>query len=165
MDASEIILKLGFGGVTFVLTMALIYSVRDYLKRSGRSEKTGPAAANLSALVLEEKRQYERADITYPVKIETSQGTIEAETKNISLGGAFICCHKPLPLGENFSLTINASDHLPLTLKAEVVWSNVNVPDDKVVNRGMGIRFLQITADDREVLENVISANLMNIEE
>jgi hypothetical protein len=34
--------------------------------------------------------------------METPEGTIEAEAKNISLGGAFISCEKPLPMGHVF---------------------------------------------------------------
>jgi hypothetical protein len=48
----------------------------------------------------------------------------------------------------------------PLTVNAEVVWSNINVPDEKIVNRGMGIRFIQVTEDDREFLSEMISAHL-----
>jgi uncharacterized protein (TIGR02266 family) len=165
MNTSAIILKLGLSGVIFVLTLTLIYAIGDYLKKRTRSKQPGDITANLFVKAMEEKRQFPRADITYPVKMETSQGTVEAETKNISLGGAFICYQKPLPLGENFSLTIETPYHKPLTVSAEVVWSNSNVPDDKVVNRGMGIRFLQITEDDRKFIDQVISANFKDSEE
>jgi hypothetical protein len=94
--------------------------------------------------------------------METPQGTIEAETKNIGLSGAFIRCRKPLPLKESFRLTIDAPNHDPLTVKAEVIWSNINVPDEMVLNRGMGIRFIRITKDDREFLNQVLSAHPEN---
>jgi hypothetical protein len=32
---------------------------------------------------------------------------------------------------------------------AQVVWSNVNVPDEKVINRGMGVRFIKMS--DRHI--------------
>jgi len=118
------------------------------------------AAVKLAEAVQKERRQDRRVDITLPAKMKTPRGTIEAETKNISIGGAFICCHKPLPLGENFRLTINAPNQDPLTVEAEVVWSNINVPDEKIVNRGMGVRFIRITEDDREFLKKAISAGL-----
>jgi hypothetical protein len=31
-----------------------------------------------------------------------------------------------------------------VTATAEVVWSNVNVPKEKVINRGMGVRFIKM---------------------
>jgi len=47
-------------------------------------------------------------------------------------------------------------------VKAEVIWSNINLPDEMVLNRGMGIRFIQITKDDREFLNQVLSAHPEN---
>lgn len=78
----------------------------------------------------------------------------------MGVGGAFVCCQKVLPLGETFLLTIEPPNHKRLTLNAEVVWFNVNVPDEKIINRGMGIRFIQITKDDREFLNQLVSAHL-----
>lgn len=93
----------------------------------------------------EQKRKHPRSDINWPVSMETSDGTIEAEVKNISLGGAFICCKKPLPIGEVFRLTMMGPDNEPVIATAQVVWSNVNVPDEKVINRGMGVRFIKMS--------------------
>ena len=164
MNTSAIILKLGLSGVILVLTLALIYSIGDYLRKRAHSQQAVGATANLFIKTMEEKREYPRVDIAYPVKMETSQGTVEAETINLSLGGAFICCPKPLPLREVFRLTIDVPDHETLTVKAEVVWSNINVPDDKIVNRGMGIRLIQITEANRDLLNKVISDHLKNSE-
>ena len=81
--------------------------------------------------------------------METSEGVIGAEVRNISLGGAFICCKRPLPMGEVFRLTLMGADKDPLTAIAKVVWSNVNVPNEKVINRGMGVRFIKMS--DRHI--------------
>jgi hypothetical protein len=43
-------------------------------------------------------------------------------------------------------------------LNAEVVWSNANVPEDKIVNRGMGIRFINNSDDDRKCLNDLITS-------
>lgn len=75
--------------------------------------------------------------------------TTEAELKNISLSGALICCKQPLPTGEVFHLTMMGPDNQPVMTTAKVVWSNVNVPDEEVINRGMGIRFIDIS--DRHI--------------
>ncbi len=37
----------------------------------------------------------------------------------------------------------------PVIGTAKVVWSNVNVPDEKVINRGMGVRFIKMS--DRHI--------------
>jgi len=81
--------------------------------------------------------------------METPDGTIEAEIRNISLGGALICCKKPLPIGEVFRLTMIGPNNEPVVATAQVVWSNVNVPDEKVINRGMGVRFIKMS--DRHI--------------
>jgi Tfp pilus assembly protein PilZ len=65
------------------------------------------------------------------------------------MGGAFICCNDPLPVGTIFGLTLVIQDEEPLAATAKVVWSNVNVPIERVVNRGMGIRFIQMS--DRHI--------------
>jgi hypothetical protein len=99
-----------------------------------------------------------------PAQMETSEGQIEVQLKDISLGGAFVVCQNPLPLNEQFSLIINASSQGPFALNSEVVWSNINVPEDKVINRGMGIRFMirfiKNTDADRQRLNQVIMEHL-----
>ncbi len=88
--------------------------------------------------------------------MKTSQEIISAGIKDISTEGAFIVCQNPLPLKEQFRIAINIPTQKPIALEAEVVWSNSNVPEDKVVNRGMGIKFLQSTEKVRESLNNAI---------
>jgi Tfp pilus assembly protein PilZ len=78
----------------------------------------------------------------------------------VGVDSTFVCSQKVLSLGETLLLTIEPPNHKRLTLNAEVVWSNVNVPDEKIINRGMGIRFIQITKDDREFLNQLVSAHL-----
>ena len=90
----------------------------------------------------------------------TSNGLVDGQTQNISLGGAFVVCQNPLPLTQQFSLTISAPSQDSLALNAEVVWSNINVPEDKIINRGMGVRFIRNTEKDRQRLNQVIMAHL-----
>ncbi|MGA1825481.1 MAG: PilZ domain-containing protein [bacterium] len=105
--------------------------------------------AGIDEIPMVERRQHERFDIEWPVTMETSQGIIEAKTKDISMSGAFIICEQPLPLNENFNLTFNVPNRDPITTTAEVVWSNISVPDEKIITRGMGIRFIQVAEDTK----------------
>jgi uncharacterized protein (TIGR02266 family) len=102
-----------------------------------------------------ERRQHPRIDINWPVSIETPEGTIDAEVKNISLGGAFIGCKKPLPIGQFFSLTMTAPNNEPVIATAEVVWSNENFPEEKVVNRGMGVRFIKMSERHLQIVRQL----------
>ena len=91
----------------------------------------------------EDRRIYPRAEVRWPVSAMTAEGSLQGETMNLSMMGAFISCSKPLGLNETVALTINIpdSDH-SLTVRAQVVWSNVCVSrDDKSAN-GMGVRFI-----------------------
>ena len=74
-------------------------------------------------------------------------------------------CQEPLALQDQFKITLNLPDQEPLQLNAEVVWSNVNMPRDKVVNRGMGIRFIKNEPKERQQLQDAIAAAFEKIYE
>jgi Tfp pilus assembly protein PilZ len=104
----------------------------------------------------EERSRDTRTRIIWPITIKTSQEVISAEIKNISIKGAFILCQTPLPLKEQFRIAIDIPNQEPMDLAAEVIWSSSNVPEDKVVKRGMGIKFLQSTENARESIDKAI---------
>ena len=141
--------KLTVWAIVSFLGFVLVLAVYYFLKAHTGSDLDYRTSVKSPQKVGEEKRQHPRADINWSVSMETPDGTIEAEVKNISLGGAFICCKKPLSLGEVFRLTMIVPDNEPVIANAEVVWSNVNVPDEKVINRGMGVRFIKMS--DRHI--------------
>ncbi len=135
--------------IALLMGFILVFVVYYFLKVRISSDLDFPTSVKLSQDVGKQKRKHPRTNINWPVSMETSHGTIEAEIKNISLGGAFICCQQPMPLGEIFHLTMTGPDNEPVTATAEVAWSNVNVPDEKVINRGMGVRFIKMS--DRHI--------------
>jgi hypothetical protein len=49
------------------------------------------------------------------------------------------------------------NDHEPQTFNAEVVWNNLNVLEEEVVTRGMKVRFLKLSEQDRRIIDEVIS--------
>jgi hypothetical protein len=87
---SGILLKLGFGAACFMFTVALIYTINNFFRKRMQACQEGGTAAGLIDVTIKEQRRYQRVDIAYPVKMMTPQGVIAAQTKNISLGGAFI---------------------------------------------------------------------------
>ncbi len=113
------------------------------------SAKSTKVPQNLHQPPGEKKRIHPRTDVNWEVSIETPDGPIAAEIRNISLGGAFIRCKKPFPVGEVFHLKIPDADKEPVSATAVVVWSNANLPDEKVINRGMGVRFIKMS--DRHI--------------
>jgi hypothetical protein len=53
-------------------------------------------------------------------------------------------------------MSINAPTK-SLHVKAEVVWSNEYGPNDEINPRGMGVRFLKISSQDRKLIAKEVS--------
>ena len=92
-----------------------------------------------------------RPELKWSVSAQTGGGIIHGETKDISPQGAFIRCRNPLNLNEVFDMVVNAPGK-SLNVRAEVVWSNIHGPDDKITPRGMGVRFVNMSSEDRRIL-------------
>lgn len=138
-----------YGLIVFCLGFLVVWLVYHFWKVHNHSSLDRPASAKVTQNPEKENREDSRTDIHWPVSMETPEGTISAEVKNISVGGAFICCEKPLPIGEMFRLTMTGPDKEPVIATAKVAWSNVNVPKEKVINRWMGVRFVNMS--DRHI--------------
>jgi len=107
----------------------------------------------------EEGRQHQRAKVSWPVTIQTEEGTIERATYNISPDGAFISGLSPLELHEVVDMTISGPDH-PITVKARVVWSSNQIPPDEDMPRGVGVEFINISDEHREIISSLVSADI-----
>jgi len=107
----------------------------------------------------EEGRQHQRAKVSWPVTIQTEEGTIERATYNISPDGAFISGLSPLELHEVVDMTISGPDH-PITVKARVVWTSSQAPPDEDMPRGVGVEFINISDEDREIISSLVSADI-----
>ena len=82
---------------------------------------------------MEERRRHTRSNETWFITIETPEECFSGETENISPGGAFIRCEKPLAPNEIFDMIITLPDRgTVLKGRAEVVWST---------QHGMGVTF------------------------
>ena len=97
-----------------------------------------------------------RANLRWQVNALTPEGQLEGVTKDISTRGAYVCCATPLRLNEVFHMSINSPEK-SLNVKAEVVWSNIYGPDDEITPRGMGVRFLKISSQDRKFIAKEVS--------
>jgi hypothetical protein len=52
------------------------------------------------------------------------------------------------------------SSDWPIETEAEVVFSNIYGPDDKISPRGMGVRFLTIASKDRQIIAKEVLQHL-----
>ena len=107
-------------------------------------------------MLKDEQRIAPRAKIKWPVIVQKSTGVIEGVTLNISSTGVFIGCRRPLRLNEVFDMVITAPGQ-DIGAQAEVVWSNKYGPDDEINPRGIGVRFLKISSQDRKLIAKEVS--------
>ena len=153
-----LIVSIAVGGAIFV-GFVLFWFIGVYLKkRVGPSISAKATAASALRINWEEKRAQPRLSVSWNATFAAPHDPGRAQLKDISLGGAFVLCPAPLPLSDRFQIVIELPDRTPLALNAEVVWSNANVPSDMIVNRGMGVRFINNDASKRRLLTDAISA-------
>jgi hypothetical protein len=100
--------------------------------------------------------KYPKAPVKWYVSAQTGSREIDGVTKEISTRQAYICCSDPLRLKEVFDLVI-ASPERDIPIKAEVVWSNKYGYNDHITPRGMGVRFVEISEEDRRLIAEVVN--------
>jgi len=159
MDSNLLVNSIGIGGALFV-GLVLFWFVSMYLKKRLASDQAAQSYTPSTKTSWEEKRRNPRVAISWQAFIEMAGQTDNVQLKDISLGGAFVVCAEPLALNDKFKISIRIPNRELLILTAEVVWSNSNVPADRVVNRGMGIRFIENTEEDRQRLNEALAVSL-----
>jgi c-di-GMP-binding flagellar brake protein YcgR len=110
-----------------------------------------------------EQREHHRAKLKWAVLAKVDGKVIEGVTKDISAGGAYVHCAKPLKLNVVFDMAIKAPDK-QLKAKAEVVWSNIYGPDDAINPRGMGVIFLNISEEDQRFISKAVNQHIADTE-
>ena len=159
MDSGIIVTSMGIGAAIFA-GLIVFWFFHTFIKRKLGSDQSAQLPNSSQRANGIEMRRHPRMEVAWPAAMEIRHGSIKGRLKDISLGGAFIVCQASLPLNEKFRLYVEAPDEESFALNAEVVWSNTNVPEEKVIHRGMGVRFVQNTEAARKRLEKVISRHL-----
>ena len=91
---------------------------------------------------MEDRRGSSRTNADWPVKITTSEESMEGQVRNVSSTGSFIQCGKPLSAKEKCRLIMELPKGRRANIDAEVVWSTASDPDDESNPQGMGVKFL-----------------------
>ncbi len=100
-----------------------------------------------------ERRSSTRFDVTWSVDCETEDTFLYAAITNISELGIFVQTTEPLGKGTQLILRFVPPDASePFVLQGTVQWVNIVRPLRDNPNPGMGIRFVNLTPDDRERL-------------
>jgi hypothetical protein len=95
--------------------------------------------------------------VRWPVTIITEEGTIEGESRNITVAGVFVHCQEEIHENEVHQLIIKIPKQESILVKGQVAWSNFDSMEETSSYRGMGFSFIKISDDDRVILADVIS--------
>jgi hypothetical protein len=52
-------------------------------------------------------------------------------------------------------MTMIGPENEPVIATAQVAWSNANMPEEKVINRGMGVRFIKMSDRHIELVKQI----------
>jgi hypothetical protein len=96
----------------------------------------------------ERSRKIASAKTSWPVTVKHPKGEMDGLITLVSPNVVLILCSRPLKLNEVCWMTINAPSRT-FEAQGKVVWSNVYGRDDEVTPRGMRVRFLKISSQDR----------------
>lgn len=133
--------------VIFTVAFFLIFFT-VYFFRPQKDDRNIHANLERELIDPEEISLPHRVEPNWPATIETSSGkTAEVSIASITHGSGFIASTMKLAIGEKFQLTIHVPDRSPLQVRAEVIWSNLHLPVEKVIKQGMGIRFIEAGED------------------
>jgi Tfp pilus assembly protein PilZ len=159
MDSGILVTSMAIGAAIFA-GLIIFWFFHSFIKRSLRTDQSVQLLNRSQRINGEEMRRHPRLQISWPAAVEIRHGSIKVRLKDISLGGAFVICRESIALNEQFRLYLEVPNQDTFSLNAEVVWSNMNVPKEKVIHRGMGVRFVQNTDAARKRLEEAISRHI-----
>ena len=107
-----------------------------------------------------ERRRHPRIHVNWPVVVQTPQGLIEGQTRDISIGGVFIEYEEKPDLSENFQVVLKPSRERSISVTGKKAWcGNINI-NGKITYSGMGVRFTEISPEDRQFIFTMVEKRL-----
>lgn len=103
-----------------------------------------------------DRRRHRRYDASISVDFSDGDNFLFAYIENISEMGIFIRTEDPLPVGTELSLRFGPNGDEPLELEGEVMWVNPLKPLGDNPNPGMGVKFRNLSPDQRERVVEVV---------
>lgn len=102
-----------------------------------------------------ERRLHPRILVKWPAVVETPEGSVEGETKDISVDGVFIFCADEPEIGESFTILLKPSEQRTIPIVGAKIWSGGFTIDNKTVF-GMGVQFINISTEDRNYIAALV---------
>jgi type IV pilus assembly protein PilZ len=103
-----------------------------------------------------ERREHQRFDTSIAVDYASGETFLFAYLQNISEMGIFIRTDHPARVGTRLRLRFQVEHGEPLTLDGEVTWINPLRASGDNLNPGMGVRFIELSADKREEVVGLV---------
>ncbi|MBN3040477.1 MAG: PilZ domain-containing protein [Candidatus Omnitrophica bacterium] len=103
---------------------------------------------------MEEKRRYQRTQISFPVECNLliGRGYFCSVSKDLSLVGIRILSNQFIPRDNIIKVNVNLIDNL-VSLKAKVVWCSKNRSSERY---SLGLEFLEGDADKRRNISHFL---------
>jgi len=103
----------------------------------------------------DERRAHARYTSEISVDYTSGDTFLFSYIENISMMGIFIRSEAPLPVGTELTLRLEPG-HGVIELRGEVAWINPVRTDGEGINPGMGVRFVGLTAEQREQVVSIV---------
>ncbi|NUP04999.1 MAG: hypothetical protein HOW73_02945 [Polyangiaceae bacterium] len=131
-------------------------SAHDGDRRDDDADDDAPVSSAVISTGASDRRSSERFGVVWSVDCATEDTFLYAKITNISEMGIFVYTTEPLPIGTRMDLRFSPQGYAPgeFALEGLVQWINPARPG--CPNPGMGVRFVQLTLEDRERLVDVI---------
>jgi hypothetical protein len=161
MEGKSLIIQ-GLPFITLILALLVfvILRVGSRFKKKAGGDAGSKNLPIFNFEIKDESKHPERIQLGCAALINRSEGVMKVGIRELTTSGAFITCPRPFPIGESFAIKLLLTDRHPQTFTAEVIWNNQNVLEEEVVTRGMKVRFLKLSENDRKMINEIISVRM-----
>ena len=97
----------------------------------------------------EERRRHKRVSVSLEAKLEGLHSNYPARVSDISIGGCYVETLAQVSVGEHVRVEVRMPTGSWLSLRGEVLYFHHTV--------GFGMRFLQLSQLEMEILNNLVS--------
>lgn len=105
-----------------------------------------------------EKRQHPRINQFIEVNFKDSESFVKAYMTNVGSGGIFLKTDEPFELNQNVIVKFSLPDYKePITAEGKVVWVNPKGGKSLSHPPGMGIKFIQMSPEDKQRLDEYVA--------
>jgi hypothetical protein len=157
---SSIIQAVTLMSIILALLFFIFLRLVSRYKKQALGDTDSKSMQNLQFEVQAQIAQPERVQLKRPALIEKAAGVMKVGIKELTTSGAFITCPHPFAVGESFTIKILLNHSTTHRFQAEVIWNNQNVINEEIVVRGMKVRFLKLSEQERKMIQETIALRL-----